>query len=98
MTAYKLFSSESVADDLARFEQMVDDWLREQEPRIVGLTQSTLGTHLILSIVYELGGDETMVDVEEAEVPEVFERTMEQANLDPTATSEALLPEAELPY
>ncbi len=97
MSAYKVFTSATVDDDLARFESMVDEWLRERQPRIVALAQSSLGSHLVLSVIYETD-EETMVGAEAAEVPEVFERTMEQANLDPSTTSDVLLPEAELPY
>lgn len=98
MAAYKLFSSQTVGDDLGLFEHMVAEWLRAEDPRIVGFAQSVLGTHLIVSIVYEAGG-ETEAEVAEAiEVPEVFERTMEHANLDPSTDGGVLLPEAELPY
>lgn len=97
MSAYKLFSSASVEDDLTRFEAMVDDWLREHQPHILALAQSALGPHLILSIMYD-ADDETMIGVQAAEVPEIFERTMEETNLDPSTSSDVLLPEAELPY
>lgn len=100
MSACKVFSSAEVDDDLTRFESMVDDWLRERQPRILALAQSALGSHLVLSLVYDTEDEtaETMVGVEAAEVPEVFERTMEQTNLDPSTSSNELLPEAELPY
>lgn len=97
MSRYKLFSSGAVGDDLTLFERLVDDWLREQQPRIFTVTQSAVGSHLALSIFYD-ADEETMAGAEAAEVPEVFERTMEQINLDPATTSDALLPEAELPY
>lgn len=97
MSAYKVFSSAAVQDDLNHFERLVDDWLREQRPHIVALAQSALGSHLILSIIYE-ADDEAMLGAQSAEVPEIFERTMEQTNLDPASSSDVLLPEAELPY
>lgn len=97
MSAYKVFSSAAVANDLALFERMVDDWLREAQPHIVALAQSALGSSLVLSIVYETD-DDPMPDAQAAEVPEVFERTMDQTNLDPSSSSDVLLPEAELPY
>lgn len=97
MSAYKVFSSASVEDDLTRFERMVEDWLREQQPHIIALAQCALGSHLVLSVVYE-SDDETMSGVRAAEVPEIFERTMDQTNLDPSTSSDVLLPEAELPY
>jgi hypothetical protein len=98
MTAYKLFSSQTVGDDLGLFEHMVAEWLRAEEPRIVGFAQSVLGTHLIVSIIYEAAGEVRAEDAEAVEVPEVFERTMERANLDPSMEAGVLLPEAELPY
>jgi hypothetical protein len=100
MTAYKLFSSQTVGDDLGLFEHMVAEWLRAEEPRIVGFAQSVQGTHLIVSIVYEAAGEAgaEVAEAESAEVPEVFERTMERANLDPSMEAGVLLPEAELPY
>ncbi|HKV84853.1 MAG TPA: hypothetical protein VJN88_09865 [Ktedonobacterales bacterium] len=98
MTAYKLFSSQTVGDDLSLFEQMISEWLRAEEPRIAGFAQSVLGTHVIVSIIYEAASEGGAEIAESVEVPEVFERTMERANLDPSIEAGVLLPEAELPY
>lgn len=98
MSAYKLFSSQTVGDDWGLFEHMVSEWLRAEEPRIVGFAQSVLETHVIISIIYEAASEDTAEVAESVEVPEVFERTMERANLDPSTEAGVLLPEAELPY
>jgi hypothetical protein len=48
--------------------------------------------------VYELGGEATQELARKVAVPEVFERHLDDAELDPDEIEEPSLPEAELPY
>jgi hypothetical protein len=102
MFHYKGFDSASVGDDLARLEAAVNEWMRQQQPRIRLMAQSPRGEHVVVSFVYELGGDAERHLAAQVAVPEVFERTMEDADLDledePDEVEAPGLPEAELPY
>jgi hypothetical protein len=100
MQRLKIFSSASCGDDLAQFERLVDDWLVAAQPLVQVMTQSPLGIHLVLSVLYvENDPDAPQASATEAvAVPDVFDRTLDDANLDPDDAPDSALPEVELPY
>ncbi|HEY7779896.1 MAG TPA: hypothetical protein VIC85_06765 [Ktedonobacterales bacterium] len=110
MYHYKGFDSATFDDDMARMESTVNEWMRGHHPRIRMMTQSPRGTHIVLSFVYEEHNDSEGQLASKVAVPEVFERTLEDADLDPQEVEDPEdlddmddielpgLPEAELPY
>ena len=98
MFRYKGFDSAQVGGDLARLEAIVNEWMQVQRPRIRLLAQSPRGDQIFLSFVYEEGSDVERDRVSTAAVPEVFEATLEDLDLDPDEVDDPRLPEAELPY
>jgi hypothetical protein len=98
MQQMKLFSSAACADDLAMLERMINEWIDGSGARIMQMTQSQFGTHLVICLIYMRGGEDTVRHAEASvAVPEVFERTMDDAELDPDEADRPL-PQAELPY
>ena len=98
MFRYKGFDSAAYGDDLKRLEASVNDWMQQQHPRIRLMTQSPYAQHFVLSFVYEDSSDSEGDLAHKVAVPEVFERTLEDAELDPQDMDDTGLPEAELPY
>jgi hypothetical protein len=98
MFRYKGFDSAAVGGDLSRLESTVNDWMERQRPRIRYMAQSQHGEHIVLSFVYETGGEAAREAAHKVAVPEVFERQLDDADLDPDEVEEPGLPEAELPY
>lgn len=98
MQRMKLFSSAACADDLALLERMINEWIDGSGARIVQMTQSQFGSHLVICLIYTRGGENTARHAEAGvAVPEVFGRTMENTDLDPD-DADRPLPQAELPY
>ena len=98
MQRMKLFSSAACADDLAMLERIINEWIDGSGVRIMQMTQSQFGTHLVICLIYMYGGEDTARHAEASvAVPEVFGRTMEGAELDPD-DADRPLPQAELPY
>jgi hypothetical protein len=96
MARLKLFTS--CNGDIAALERSVNAWLEREHPRILQFVQTPLGQELALSFIYDVGMMEAHAEASEAaEVPDVFEANLDQAELDPTSDA-PLLPEAELPY
>jgi hypothetical protein len=98
MQRFKTFTSADCDDDLARLEQMVNDWLDTEKPHVHYFSSAPFGDHLVVSFVYAARYAEAGVAEEAAAVAEVFERTMGNATPDPAEVKEVLLPEVELPY
>jgi hypothetical protein len=98
MFRYKGFDSAAFGDDLQRLEASVNEWMDKQRPRIRMMSQSPRGEHLVVSFVYENNNDSELRLSQRATVPEVFERTLDDADLDPQEVDDTGLPEAELPY
>lgn len=109
MPRYKVFSSASDVTALAHMEHEINEWMQRERPRILYMTQSasdnarTSGMNLmnvVVSFVYDDTSAESLGTATAATtVPDVFERTLEGADLDPaTENDDVLLPEAELPY
>jgi hypothetical protein len=83
---------------LSRLESTVNEWMERQQPRIRYMAQSQHGEHVVLSFVYEVGGEATQETARKAAVPEVFEQQLDDTELDPDEVDEPGLPETELPY
>ncbi len=98
MQRMKLFSSAACADDLALLERIINEWIEGSGARIMQMTQSQFGSHLVICLIYTRGGESTTRHAEASvAVPEVFGRTMENLDLDPDDVDRPL-PQAELPY
>ena len=109
MARYKIFSTALEVAALARMEREINEWMERERPRILHMAQSAnvraTGTSLadvVVSFVYDSGGIDslgTTTATASTSVPDVFDRTLEDADLDPNADEDdVLLPEAELPY
>ncbi|HEY7984720.1 MAG TPA: hypothetical protein VID73_11165 [Ktedonobacterales bacterium] len=98
MFRYKGFDSAQVGGNLARLEAVVNDWMQAEHPRIRLLAQTPRGDQVFLSFVYEDGSDSERRSARAATVPEVFETTLDDSDLDPDEMDDPRLPEAELPY
>ena len=103
MTRFKTFSSAPCGDDLEQLDHLVNEWLAAERPRVQHVAQSALGAHLVVSFVYLDGAEEADVAAEAAgeafAVPEVFERTLADTDLDlDPQDPPSPLPEVELPY
>jgi hypothetical protein len=103
MTRFKTFSSAACGNDLEQFERLVNDWLAAEQPRLQHVAQSALGAHLVVSFVYLDGSEEAgaaaEAAVEAVAVPEVFEPTHADTDLDlDPHDPPSHLPEVELPY
>lgn len=95
---YKSFDSAACGDNLDRFEATINEWMQQQHPRIRHVAQSARGSHVLVSFVYEENTDSAPQLARKAAVPEVYERALEESDLDPRDEDDAGLPEAELPY
>lgn len=109
MPRYKAFCSASDVTALTRMEHEINEWMEREHPRILHMAQSasdnarTTGMnlmHVVVSFVYDSNEIESLgTATATTSVPDVFERTLEDADLDPATDSDnVLLPEAELPY
>lgn len=99
MQHFKAFTSAICQDDLGQLEHMINEWLENEHPHIHYMAQSTFDQHLVITFVYAKRPEHaTAVATAEAEVPEVFERTLEHADLDPSGRVHVPLPQVELPY
>ena len=98
MQRFKAFSSATWENDLRRFEDGINEWIASERPHIHYMAQSPFGEHLVVSFIYASDLTQEAATAAEAAVPDVFERTLEDADLDPSEVSEVPLPAVELPY
>lgn len=100
MPRYRAFSSASSGGDLARMEQDINEWMAQVNPRVLWMAQCAIGANLVVSFVFDHDTAQAgAATTATAAIPDVFERTLEDADLDPSTSDEdAVLPEAELPY
>lgn len=98
MYRYKGFNTAQVGGDLGRLEVVVNEWMQTHRPRIRLLAQSPHGDQILLSFVYEEPSETDERAARKVAVPEVFERNLDAAELDPADSDDPGLPEAELPY
>jgi hypothetical protein len=97
MQRIKAFSTQMAGSDLAQFEQLVNDWLENDQPQLVQMTQSAFADNLALIFLYETGqGEQEERMIAHAAVPKIFETGLRDADLDPLDEPE--FPDAELPY
>lgn len=97
MQKFRLFSSAVYAGDLTALETQINSWLESGRPHIHHMAQSALGEHLIVSFIYVEPLGEQAEAAASASVPAIFERTLANADLDPSEEV-VVLPEMELPY
>ena len=98
MQRFKTFSSASCDDDFQRLAEIINAWLAAEHPQVHFMAQSALDSHLVVSFIYAAGFVEERYAAEAAAVPDVFERTLEDMELDPADSVTLPLPEIELPY
>lgn len=99
MQRVKIFSSAAYDDDLSQLERAIGEWMGAASRQIQFVAQSALGAHLVVTLLYvEADMQAVGTAAATAEVPEVFERTLEDATLDPERPDDRPLPELELPY
>jgi hypothetical protein len=99
MQRVRVFTSAAYGGDLTELERDVNAWLAAQRPQVHQIAQSTVGEHVVLTVLYAEGaGAAHREEAASVEVPEVFERTLEGAELDPGDAPDLPLPELELPY
>jgi hypothetical protein len=98
MLHYKVFTSAAYGDDMTAMEMAVNAWLEEAQPLVHTMTQSSAGTSVIISFLYELDEDERQrVSVATAEAPvEAGARRIDLSTAESLMIT--LLPHAELPY
>jgi len=99
MQRVRVFTSAAYGGDLAQLERAVNDWLAADQPQVHQIAQSTVGEHIVLTVLYVEGAEAAQrEEAASVEVPEVFERTLDDAELDPSGPPDLTLPELELPY
>lgn len=98
MLRVKIFSSAMYGGDISQFEGEINHWLESIHPPIRQMTQSNATDHVILTFLYDAAHRDTATYAASVEVPEAFERSLDDAELDPVDDEPTMLPEAELPY
>ncbi len=98
MLHYKVFTSAAYGDDMAKLEAAVNAWLDEAQPLVHTMTQSNVGSSVVISFLYELDEDEDRrISVATAETPsETGARQLSPSTNEPVMIT--LLPHVELPY
>ena len=97
MQRIKVFSTQMAGSDLTQLEQLVNDWLENDQPQLMQMTQSAFADALALTFLYEAGqGEQEERASTHAAVPKIFETSLQDADLDPLDEPE--FPDAELPY
>lgn len=98
MLRVKIFSSVIQGGNSAHIEREINNWLEAELPAIRQMTQSSIGNQLAVTFLYEKRRGEDQAHLAKADVPEAFERDLEDSELDPVEDEPTILPEAELPY
>lgn len=101
MLHYKAFTSAVCNDDVAALEQIVNEWLEQEQPYVHSMAQSSLGAHLVLSFLFEEDDTNEMrrASAVATAAPDIFEEALRDTDLDPAdELFVTLLPHAELPY
>lgn len=99
MLRLKIFSSAAYSGDIGKLEEAINTWLASAGPVIRQVAQSSAAKEaLVVTFLYEDGQLETSTRKASAAVPEAFERSLNEEELDPTDEEPTLLPDAELPY
>ncbi len=99
MQRFKAFSSAMSEGDLAKLEHLIREWLAQQRPRILHMAQSQFNADLVISFVYEQSNVAEQLEMAEvAAIPNAFDRSFSNGDLNLEAVELPPLPEAELPY
>jgi hypothetical protein len=98
MVQYKGFDSAACADNMAQFEVLVNDWLRQHHLHIRLMTQSARGEHVVVSFLYEDGADTQRPTARASMSPEMFDSQDDDEEYGVETPDDGGLPEAELPY
>lgn len=98
MLRVKVFSSATHAPDCHILEQVINAWVDADRPLIRQMAQSATAERVVITFLYESGQNDAPSRAASAAVPEAFERSLDDAELDPADDEPALLPDAELPY
>jgi hypothetical protein len=81
---FKTFDSRDSADDLRSLEARVNAWMELDRPRIRLMCQTPIGSHVVLSFVFEVVAEvEDQPAQSVTAIPDVFQETMEDTPLDP---------------
>jgi hypothetical protein len=81
---FKLFDSRDSADNLHSLEARVNAWMERERPRIRLMCQTPIGSHILLSFVFEVVAEIADQPAQAVTaVPDVFQETMEDTPLDP---------------
>ena len=98
MLRVKIFSGFTQGGNSAHLEREINNWFEAEQPKIRQMAQSGHGYQFTLTFLYEIRGGEDQAHLASADVPEAFERDLEDSELDPVEDEPTILPEAELPY
>jgi hypothetical protein len=98
MLRVKVFSSATYEGNFSQLEGDINRWLESAQPVIRQMTQSNVADHVMVTFLFEEGYRDTKMHAGSAEVPEAFERSLNDSELDPVDDEPTVLPEAELPY
>ena len=101
MFRVKMFSSATHGGDFASLERAINDWLDASAPAIRQMTQSSDAGQVVVTFLYEKprGEDQAhLTTAEVSDVPDAFERDLDDTDLDPVDGDPPVLPDAELPY
>jgi hypothetical protein len=98
MFRVKLFSSAAHGGDMTSLEREINSWLEASEPAIRQMAQSSDAGRVVVTFLYEKRRGEDQAHLATADVPDAFERDLDDTNLDPVEDELPTLPEAELPY
>lgn len=102
MQRFKAFSSAMCEGSLANLEHLIREWLAQERPRILHMAQSQFNADLVISFVYEQSTVAEHMEMAEmaemAAIPNAFDRSFSNGDLNPEEVELPPLPEAELPY
>ena len=99
MLRLKIFSSAAYSGDIAKLEEAINAWLASARPMIRQVAQSSTSEEaLVVTFLYDDGQLDTTTRKASAAVPEVFERGLNEEELDLADEEPTVLPDAELPY
>jgi hypothetical protein len=98
MFQVKMFSSATHGGDIASLERAINSWLDASQLAIRQMTQSSDAGHIVVTFLYEKRRGEDQAHLATADVPDAFERDLDDTNLDPVEDEPPTLPDAELPY
>ena len=98
MFRVKIFSGAMHNGDIASLEREINGWLESSQPAIRQMAQSSAGGHVVVTFLYDKRRGEDQAHLTTADVPEAFERDLDDADLDPVGDEPPALHDAELPY